>query len=154
MRKRCQIVGVFGGQAQADEAAPVLPDERDATQVEGVEDQCPHPLDVPGVAVVGHLGRLVRAAEPDEVRCDHPQAGRYQGRDHRPVQERPRGLAVQQQHRLAAGRAGFDPGHPQRQTAVGIRHLGVPRLVPEVGKSGEAVVGRAEGLHASENYPR
>ena len=69
-------VGVLGGQAQADQAAPVLADERDAAQVEHVEGERAHPLDVAGVGVVLDRGRLVRAAEADQVRRDRAQPGR------------------------------------------------------------------------------
>ena len=60
------------------------------------------PRDRIGVAVVGvplALRRLVGAAEAEVVRCDASCSLR-QLRDHRAVEERPRGLAVQQQHRL------------------------------------------------------
>ena len=70
-----EAVGVLGGQPQPDQPAPVLPDERDAAQVEHVEGERAHPFDVPRVAVVRDLGGLVRAAEPDQVRRDHAQPG-------------------------------------------------------------------------------
>ena len=105
---------VLGRQPQPDQPAPVLADEGDLAQVEDVEHQGPHPLDVAGVAVVLDAGRLVRAAEADQVGRDRPQPGVGQDGQQRAVEERPGRLAVQQQHHLAVGRARLDPGHSQR----------------------------------------
>ena len=137
-----EAVGMLGGQAQPDQAAPVLADQRDRAQVEDVEGERAHPLDVLRVAVVGHLGRLVRTAEADQVGRDHPQSGVGQHRDHAAVQERPGRFAVQQQHRFAVGGAVLDPGHPQPVD------LGVVRRVVEVGQLGESLVRRTQGVHA------
>ena len=56
------------------QASPVLADQRDVAQVKHVERERAHPFDVPGVAVVGDLGRLVGAAEADQVGRDRAQA--------------------------------------------------------------------------------
>jgi hypothetical protein len=62
-----EALGVLADQAQADQPAPVLAHQRDVGQVEPVEEQLAHPLDVAGEGVVGALGRLVRSAEADQV---------------------------------------------------------------------------------------
>src|ERR1700687_2578326 len=79
-----EAVRMFGGQSPPDEPAPVLADQRHPPQVQDVERQRAHPLDVAGVAVVLAPGGLVRSAEADEVRADHPMAGGNQYRDHAP----------------------------------------------------------------------
>ena len=93
-----EAVGVLADQAQADEPAPVLADQRDVAQVEPVEEQLAHPLDVAGEGVVGALGGLVRAPEADQVGGDDLQPGCGEHRDHRAVEVGPGGLAVQEQH--------------------------------------------------------
>ena len=90
-------VGMLGHQPQPDQPAPVLADQRHVAQVEVVEGELAHPLDVPRERVVRHRQRLVGPAEPDQVRRDAPDPGVGQHRDHVPVEERPRRLAVQQQ---------------------------------------------------------
>jgi hypothetical protein len=133
---------VLGGDAQPDEAAPVLADDGDAVEAERVVQEGAGPLDVPGVGVVGGLGGLVGAAEPDEVGGDRPQTGRRELGHDVTVEERPGGLAVQEHHRLAVGGPGLDIGHPQP-----VADLGVTGLVGEVGQAGEAVVGRTQNPH-------
>jgi hypothetical protein len=80
---------MFGDESQADEATPVLAEERDVLQVEMVEQRLPHPLDVAGIGVI--LGRcgFVAAPEADEVGRDSPQPGVREHRDHVPVEEAP-----------------------------------------------------------------
>ena len=51
-RRRGEAVRVLGDQPQPDQPAPVLADQGDAAQVEDVEGQRAHPLDVAGVGVV------------------------------------------------------------------------------------------------------
>src|SRR6266508_3927245 len=82
----------------------------------------------PGEAlrVVGDLGGLVGAAEPDQVRRDCAAAGIGEHGHYRAVEERPARLAVQQQHRRAVGGTRLDVGHPEG-------YLRVARLVPEAG---------------------
>ena len=109
-------VRVLGDQPQPDQAAPVLPDQGYPAQVQRVEGERPDPLHVPRVAVVADLGRLVRPAEPDQVGGDRAQPGGGEHRHHVPVEERPARLAVQQQHRLAVGRA-----RPRRRPSAGRR---------------------------------
>ena len=57
-----EAVGVLAHQPQADQATPVLAHQRDARQVEHVEQQRPHPLDVAGVGVVGRGPRACPSA--------------------------------------------------------------------------------------------
>ena len=77
------------------------------------------PVDVPLVRVVLARGRLVGAAEADEVGRDRPEPGRGDHRDHRPVEVAPRRLAVQQQHRLGrVARALVDDVDAQRLRAA------------------------------------
>ena len=70
-----EAVGIGGDDAQADQAAPVLAEEGDVAQVEVLDERASHPLDVAGVRVVGHLGRLVAATEADEVGGDDAVTG-------------------------------------------------------------------------------
>jgi hypothetical protein len=95
---------VLAHQAEPDQAAPVLPHQRDALQVEVVEQRLAHPLDVAGERVVLPRRRLVGAAEADQVGGDAAQPGVDQDRDHRAVEEAPRWLSVQEEDHLARGR--------------------------------------------------
>jgi len=121
---------VLGYHAKADEAAPVLADQRDASQAESVECEPPHPLHMPRVAVIGDLRGLVRPAEPDHIGRDRPQSGVGEHRDHRAVQEGPT--------RLAVGRAGLHVGHAQAAD------VSKARLEIEVRQTGEAVLWRSQ----------
>ena len=69
-----ETLGVLAHQAQADQAAPVLADQGDPSQVEPVEEQLAHPLDVAGKGVVAALGGLVGAPEPHQVGRDDLQS--------------------------------------------------------------------------------
>ena len=133
---------MFGYQPEPDQAAPVLPDEGQAAQVEPVEREPADPFHVPRETVVIDLGRLVRTAEPDQVRCDRPQPGVREHRHDRAIQERPARLAVQQENWLAIGRPGLHVGHPE---PVDVR---VPRRIAEIRQAGETVVRSAQHLHA------
>ena len=113
-------VGVLGHQPQPEQPAPVLTEQRHLVQVEVVEGQLAHPLDVPGEGVVRQRERLVRPPEPDHVGRHAPDAGVGEDRDHVPVEERPRRLAVQQQRDRSVGGTGVDVRHPQR-AAVAVR---------------------------------
>src|SRR5260370_991645 len=90
--------GIFRSRtrSQPDEASPVVPDDGPPAQVEGVEEKFPHPAHMTGVRMVRDVGRLVRTAEPNEIRSDRPQSGRGQDGDDGPVQVRPRRFTVQQ----------------------------------------------------------
>ena len=107
-----------------------------------VERESPDPLHVPREAVVPDLGRLVRAAEPHQVRRDGAQARPGQHRHDLAVQERPARLPVQQQDGFAVGRTGLHIGHPDPV------HLAVPGRVTEVRQIRETVLGRPQHLHA------
>jgi hypothetical protein len=137
---------MLGEQAQPDQTAPVLADDGDAAQVQHVEGERAHPLDVPRVAVVAGFGGLVGAPEADEVGGDRAQPGVGEHGHHRPVEERPGGLAVQQQD----GRPFDGPVRDPRDAhaaAVGIGDVGVLGGVGEVGEIVEPLVGGAEGAH-------
>ena len=115
-----EAVGVLAHEAQADEPAPVLAHQRDVAQVEPVEEELAHPLDVAGERVVAALGRLVRAPEADQVGRDDLQPGRGEDRDHRAVQVGPGRLAVQQEDHGRLRVALAQVVHPQRAAlAVG-----------------------------------
>ena len=137
---------MFGHQPQPEQPAPVLTEQRHVVQVEVVQDQLAHPLDVAREGVVLQCERLVRPPEPDHVRRHAPDAGVGEDRDHVPIEERPRRLAMQQERDGSVGGTGVDVRHPQR-AAVAVRHLGVRRRPREVRQVGEALVGRAVGLH-------
>jgi hypothetical protein len=96
-----EALRVLGDQAQAEQPAPVLADQRHVGQVERVEQHRAEPLDVPRVRVVLDGGGLVGPAEADEVGHDAPEAGLDEHRHHPAVEVAPRRLAVQQQHRRA-----------------------------------------------------
>ena len=72
---RGEPVGVLGDQAQPDQPAPVLADQRHVAQVEHVEAPARAPTRRAGRSVwSAGRGRLVRAAEADQVGRDGPQA--------------------------------------------------------------------------------
>ena len=83
-------------------------------QIQTIEQEGAHPLDVPRVGVVRSLGRFVRSPETHQIRRDDLQAGLRQHRDHRAVQVRPGRLAVQQQDDGCVGRAFAHIVDPQR----------------------------------------
>ena len=147
-------LGVLAHQTQADEPAPVLADQRHVPQVEAVEEELAHPLDVAGERVVRTLARLVRPPEADQVRGHDLQAGPGEDRDHLAVQVAPRGLAVHEQHERRGGIALAHVVHPQA-AAVAVGDLGVVGGEVVAGQAGEAVIGSAQGLHAGrEPTPR
>ena len=126
----------LGGQhAEPDRAAPVLGHQGDVVQVE-TGDQAVQPTDVPGDGVVGVVGRLVRAAEADQVGRDRAQAGVDQHRDDLPVQVGPGRLTVQEQHDRAVLRPLVQVVHPQRGQLLGY-DLGVVRGERVARKVGE-----------------
>jgi hypothetical protein len=132
---------VLGGEPQPDQAAPVLADEGEPAQIQPVERERADPFDVPRIAVVAPLGRLVRPAEADQVGRDRPQTVSGQDGHDLPVEERPAGLPVQEQDRLAVRRSRLDVGHPHAA------HIDVARRVAEVRDAGEPFVGGTQNLH-------
>lgn len=96
-------------QPQAEQASPVLAEEGDAAEVE-LQQPGLQPVHVGLVRVVLGPGRFVRTAEPDEIRCNHSEAGVDERRDHAVIQVRPGGLAVDQKHHRPV--AFVDVGHP------------------------------------------
>ena len=101
-------------------------------------DELGQPGDVVGVGVRRAIGRLVGAAEPDQVGRDDPIAGVDERRDHAAVQVAPGRLAVQQQERARLAGSLLDVRHAQPVD------LDVLRLVREIGQLRESVVGRAD----------
>ena len=140
-------VGVLGHQSQPEQPAPVLAEQGHLVQVEVVQDQLTHPLDVAGEGVVRQCERLVRPPEPDHVGRHAPDAGVDEDRDHVAVEEGPRRLTVQEQRNRPVGGTGVDVRHPQR-AVVAVMHLGVRRRPREVRKVGEALVGRPIAVHS------
>ena len=144
-----EAVGVLGDQPQPDQPAPVLADQRDPGQVEGVEDQRAHPADVPRVGVVAAGRGLVRAAEADQVGRDDPQPGVDEHRDHRAG----RGTTTTAR-RAAAARPRRRRGRPRRRPCAAARRprRGPPRSgAPRGSRAGRrSVVGCAQDLHAAE----
>ena len=96
-------------------------------------------LDVTVVGVPALVGRLVRAAEADEVRADHPVPAVDEPVEHVPVQVAPAGLAVEAQDRRA--RALVEMVQAQAVHLDVVRFVGVARQVRE------ALVGGAEDVH-------
>ena len=131
-------------QGQPEQAAPVLDHQGDFLQIE-LFDQAQQrvAMKVEGVVVVRH--RLVRAAEPEEVRRHHPRPRGKKDGDHLAVEEAPGGLAVQAEEGVSRVlRALVDPRHAQAGEA---RQVGlVLRRVGEVRQAGEAIVRRAHAL--------
>ena len=128
---------LLGGDPQPDQRAPVLHDDGDLPQVQ-LGQPGRHPLDVAQVGVVLGPGRLVGAAEPDEVGGQHPMPRGGQRRNHGAVQVTPRRLAVQQHHRLAVPGALIEVVHTQR-TGVARADIQVVRfegIALEVGEAG------------------
>ena len=134
-----ETVGMVGHDPPADQAAPVLPEERHVLQVE-VPQQFAHPGDVAAVGVGVLVHRLVRPAEADQIGHDHTAPGGHQRRDHRPVEVAPHRLAVEQEYGLAVAAVpfvgrGIHVRHPQ--AAFQREVAGRPRVV---GDGGEAVL--------------
>ena len=105
---------------------PIGPPQSCTTTVRSRRSSSVHePLDRAGVCLVRvpiRISRLVRAAEAEVVRRN---ATRSAGElaDHFPVEERPRRLAVEKQHRVAG--ADVDVVHPQA-VLVEVARLEVP----------------------------
>jgi len=134
-----------GQHAEPDRATPVLGHQRHTGQVQAGH-QSVHPVHVPGEGVIGGVGGLVGAAEPDVVRRDHPQSRPGQTRDDMPVQKRPGGLAVEQQHHRSVARSGVDIVHPQRRQPGGL-DLDIIRLEGITRQVVEPLVGSPQHLH-------
>ena len=141
-----EAVRVFGHQAQADEASPVLAHQRDPVQVQDVEEERAHPFDMAGVGVLGARRRFVRSAEPDQIGSHHPQSGADQNGNHVTVEVGPRGLAVHEQNALGCGRTFLQVVDPE-DSVVLIGDVGVVGSERIPGQVVEAVVGGAEDLH-------
>jgi hypothetical protein len=134
---------VLGHQTKTDQASPVLAEQHHVAKVEVAEQRRPHPLDVRGVGVGRVVDRLVAPPEAHEVGCDDAEAGVEEPGDHLPVQVAPGGLAVQQQDDRGVTRPFVEGGHPQAVGGLRVRRL--PRVAGQVG---EALVGRAQDVHA------
>jgi hypothetical protein len=134
--------------AQPDQPAPVVADERHPLDAVGAErvQKAAHPADVSLVAVVVRAGRLVGTAEADEVGGDGPVPGRDQRAHHVTPQVRPRGLAVQEQDDVRPPRSFVDVVHPERRS-IGRRHGEVARRERIVAEPGKALIGRSEHVH-------
>src|SRR3954447_10202320 len=109
---------MLGYEAQPDQPTPVLTDQSDAGEVEDVERHGAHPLDVPRIGVVRDPGRLVGSTEPDQVRPHDPVTGAREAWDNPPIQVGPRRLTMEQQHRVAIGRAVLHPRDAQAPAFV------------------------------------
>ena len=106
------------------------------------------PVDLTLVGVVVALGRLVRPAVADQIGRHDAHPPLHQHRDHPAVEEAPGRLAVHQQDQRTVGRARFHVVNAEALArAVAPGDDGVAGLVVEVGKAGEALVGRAEDFH-------
>ena len=130
-------IGALDGEPQPDRAAPVLDDDGRLAQVELVGEALDRRV-VEVVRVVLDPGRLVRATEAEVVGRDRAR-GAGDRRDHLAIEECPRRLAVEHEHRIA--RALVHVVHPQAVL------LDVPRLERVVREPVEPLVGRAVDLH-------
>src|SRR5262249_49987137 len=131
---------VLGGDAEADQPAPVLADEGDVAEIE-LLDRGPDPVDVALVGVVLTPGRLVRSAEADQVRRDGAVPGRGDARTRRAVKVRPRRLTMQEEYRRRP-RALVDDVHAQAAD------VHVARRECEIGEMAEAIFRGADEFHA------
>ena len=128
-------------QPQPDRTAPVVHHHGRVAQVQSLH-QPAHQLDVALVAVPAHVGRLIRAPEPGEVGGDAAMTGLADRRYDLAPQERPRRLAVEEDHRRPV--PVLDVREPQSV------RLALARLERELRQVGEALVGRpVDGGHAS-----
>ncbi len=95
-------------------------------QIQTVEEKGAHPFHVTRVGVVATLGWFVRSTESDQIRSHDLQAGSGEHGNHRAVQIRPGGLAVEQQDDRRVRRAFAHIVDPQG-TPFPIPHLCVAR---------------------------
>jgi hypothetical protein len=140
-----EALGHLGGQAQADQRAPVLAHERDLAQVQRL-NPVPDPRHLAGIAIVAALAQLVGLAEADQVGREHAQPRGRNRQDHVPVQVRPGRLAVQHQHRRRVARAFVNVVQAQLERAL-LRDLVVVRRERVVGQVRETRVGGAQDFH-------
>ena len=90
------------------------------------------------------IGRLVGAAEAEEIRTDHPRAGGGEMRDHLAIEKGPARLAVQaQEGAFRIRRTGVDPGGAQPFIAGQVFGIGNREI--KIGQIVEACLGRADG---------
>jgi hypothetical protein len=144
-----EAVAMLGGEPQPDEATPVLADECHRPEVEDVEGNGSHPLHVARIGVVFASGGLVGAAEADEVGADHTVASLGKYGDHFAIQERPRRLAMQQEHRIGVGGAVLDPRHAEPPALVVI-DVAIPWRIREFRKIAESLVRCSQRIHGGE----
>ena len=137
---------VFGHEPQANHAAPVLAEVGDVGEIKVVEQGVGHPCHVTRVAVVGDFSWLVGASKSHEVWSHYAVTSGDQQGNHVAIQERPRWLAMHQQHWGCVGRTFVDVMHSQRAT-VAVVDLEVVRLERIVGQVGKSFVGGAKCLH-------
>ncbi len=122
-------------EAKPDRSTPVLDDERDVAESEGVGELC-HPGHMASDRVRRSRRRLVGAPETNEVRCHRAQTLRDEPVDHFAVEVGPCRLAMEQQDHFRIMRALVDVVHPQP-----VGQLGVVRTEWKARECGEPFVG-------------
>jgi hypothetical protein len=138
-------VGKSRQQAQADQASPVLSEERDLPQVVRFQPRA-HPIDVAFVGVVRLFGRFVGFSEAYEVQRDDPVPASGQTVDHTAVEERSGRLAVEQQNGpRVTGAMVYRMNADWRSTRIHDGRVG--RLESVVRQGLESSVSRSQHLH-------
>src|SRR5262244_3775111 len=140
-----EAVGHVDRQREAEQAAPVLADEGDVSEVEAF-DKGDQELAVEVEGVGGVFFRLVGSAEAEEVGSDHAVTGRGEDRDHLSVEIAPGGLAVEAEEDFA-GRARAYIHVARAEAGVARAIVEVAWGVVEAGQVAETVFGGAEGRH-------
>jgi hypothetical protein len=81
-----ESIGLLSCHPKPNQAAPVLGEHRGGGKADRVEELT-QPDHMAGVGVGSSIDRLVRPAEPDQIRHHTPKPGRSQSRNHAPVQK-------------------------------------------------------------------
>ncbi len=124
-------------QAQAQQTAPVLAHQMAGTELQVVQETF-QLLEMEVITVVPLIAQLVRAAEANQIRTDHPIARLGENRDHLAVEIAPGGFAMEHEH---YGRVRRPRVHIMHAELIDLRVVGRKGIA---GQIPEAVIRRAE----------
>ena len=138
--------GILRGETHTDDAAPIVQHHVDVGELQGIDEQGSHPLDVAIHRVVVDVGRLVGHAHADEIRSDHPVARFHQPPDLMTPEVGPGRVAVQQHDDRRPLGVGIDHVHPEALPVTGW-DLDPTSLVGIVDETIDGVVRTAQNSH-------